>query len=203
MVTRARSAGSNGTTCSSAYRGGDKLYIPTDQIDSIVRQYAGGEAAQRCHKLGGSDFASKAKSRGPAPRFSESRARTRVCSTNKRVTAEGSAVRTGHARGRRELEDTFPFEETPDQHAAILEDVKGDMERAKFPMDRLVVAATWASARPRSRCAQRSRRVQDGKQVAVPVHDPRHCWPTQHRTNTFADRFAGYPVRVEVLSRGS
>ena len=172
-----------------AYRGGDKLYIPSDQIDSI-RQYVGGEAP-KLHKLGGSDFANT-KSRVK----SEVRqvAQELVLLYQQRVTAEG------HQFGQdtpwqAEMEDTFPFVETPDQHAAILE-IKSDMER-KFPMDRLVCGDVgFGKTEIAIRAAFKA--IQDGKQVAVLT--PTTVLATQHG-NTFADRFAGYPIRVEVLSR--
>jgi transcription-repair coupling factor (superfamily II helicase) len=172
-----------------AYKGGDKLYIPSDQIDSI-RQYVGGEAP-KLHKLGGSDFA-KTKSRVK----SEVRqiAQELVLLYQQRVTAVGHQF-PQDTPWQSEMEDSFPFVETPDQAKAIIE-IKADMER-EFPMDRLVCGDVgFGKTEIAIRAAFKA--IQDGKQVAVLA--PTTLLATQHG-NTFADRFAGYPVRVEVLSR--
>jgi transcription-repair coupling factor (superfamily II helicase) len=172
-----------------AYKGGDKLYIPSDQIDSI-RQYVGGEAP-KMNKLGGSDFA-KTKSRVK----SEVRqvAQELVLLYQQRVTAQGHQF-AQDTPWQAEMEEAFPFMETPDQHKAIV-DIKADMER-EFPMDRLVCGDVgFGKTEIAIRAAFKA--IQDGKQVAVLA--PTTLLATQHG-NTFADRFAGYPIRVEVLSR--
>ena len=93
------------------------------------------------------------------------------------------------------MEDAFPYVETPDQRIAIA-DVKADMERA-YPMDRLVCGDVgFGKTEVAIRAAFKA--IQDGKQVAVLA--PTTLLATQHG-NTFADRFAGYPIRVETLSR--
>ena len=172
-----------------AYKGGDKLYVPSDQIDTL-RQYVGGDAPS-LHKLGGSDFA-KAKSRVKT----EVRqiAQELVLLYQQRVTAEGHAF-AQDTPWQHEMEDAFPFVETPDQRKAI-EDIKYDMERT-HPMDRLVCGDVgFGKTEISIRAAFKA--IQDGKQVAVLA--PTTLLATQHG-NTFADRFAGYPIRVEVLSR--
>ncbi|MDH3684048.1 MAG: helicase-related protein, partial [Acidimicrobiia bacterium] len=94
-----------------------------------------------------------------------------------------------------EIEAAFPYELTPDQATAIA-DVKADME-ATVPMDRLVVGDVgFGKTEIAIRAAFKA--VQDGKQVAILV--PTTLLAQQHY-QTFADRFAPYPVRVEVLSR--
>jgi transcription-repair coupling factor (superfamily II helicase) len=172
-----------------AYKGGDKLYVPSDQIDTL-RQYVGGEAPT-LHRLGGSEFAkAKSKVRSAVREI----AQELVVLYQKRVNAEG------HAFGQdtpwqHEMEDAFGFVETPDQRSAI-EAVKSDMERA-FPMDRLICGDVgFGKTEVAIRAAFKA--IQDGKQVAVLA--PTTLLATQHG-NTFADRFAGYPIRVEVLSR--
>ena len=171
------------------YKGGDKLYVPSDQIDTL-RQYVGGEAPV-LHRLGGSDFA-KAKNRVRSA--VREIAQELVVLYQKRVNA------TGYAFGmdtpwQHEMEQAFPFVETPDQRKAI-DDIKLDMERA-FPMDRLVCGDVgFGKTEVAIRAAFKA--IQDGKQVAVLA--PTTLLATQHG-NTFADRFAGYPIRVEVLSR--
>jgi transcription-repair coupling factor (superfamily II helicase) len=171
------------------YKGGDKLYVPSDQIDAL-RQYVGGETPV-LHRLGGSDFA-KAKSKVRSA--VRETAQELVVLYQKRVNAPG------HAFGQdtpwqHEMEQAFPFVETPDQRKAI-DEIKGDMERA-FPMDRLVCGDVgFGKTEVAIRAAFKA--IQDGKQVAVLA--PTTLLATQHG-NTFADRFAGYPIRVEVLSR--
>ncbi len=93
------------------------------------------------------------------------------------------------------MEAAFPFQETPDQLSAI-RDVKEDME-STVPMDRLVCGDVGFG---KTEVAVRAvfKAVQDGKQAAVLV--PTTLLAQQH-FQTFADRYAGYPVRVEVLSR--
>jgi hypothetical protein len=105
-----------------SYKGGDKLYVPSDQIDTL-RQYVGGEAPT-LHRLGGSDFA-KAKTRVR----SEVRqiAQELVLLYQQRVNAEGYAFGID-TPWQSEMEDSFPFVETPDQQRAI-DDIKVDMER--------------------------------------------------------------------------
>src|SRR5204863_6352345 len=95
----------------------------------------------------------------------------------------------------RELEESFPYVETPDQAKAI-DDVKHDMEEPA-PMDRLVCGDVGFG---KTEVAIRGvfKAVQDGKQAAVLV--PTTLLAQQHFT-TFSERYAGYPVRVEVLSR--
>jgi transcription-repair coupling factor (superfamily II helicase) len=106
----------------------------------------------------------------------------------------------GHAFGpdtpwQREFEDAFPYEETPDQQRAI-RDVKSDME-SHLPMDRLVCGDVgFGKTEVALRAAFKA--VMEGKQVAVLV--PTTVLATQHQ-NTFRERFAGFPARVEMLSR--
>jgi len=172
-----------------SYKGGDKLYVPSDQIDSL-RQYVGGEAPA-LHRLGGADFA-KAKSRVRSA--VREIAQELVLLYQQRINARG------HAFGQdtpwqRDMEEAFPYAETPDQRRAI-DEVKADMERP-HPMDRLLCGDVgFGKTEVAIRAAFKA--IQDGKQVAVLA--PTTLLATQHG-GTFADRFAGFPIRVEVLSR--
>ena len=172
-----------------AYKGGDKLYVPSDQIDT-VRHYVGGETPV-LHRLGGSDFArSKSKVRSAVREI----AQELVVLYQKRVSAQGHAFSID-TPWQFEMEDSFPFVETPDQKKAI-DDTKADMERP-FPMDRLVCGDVgFGKTEVAVRAAFKA--IQDGMQVAILV--PTTLLASQHG-NTFSDRFAGYPIRVEVLSR--
>jgi transcription-repair coupling factor (superfamily II helicase) len=172
-----------------AYKGGDRLYVPSDQIDTL-RQYVGGEAPT-LHRLGGSDFA---KSKSRVKSAVREIAQELVVLYQTRVNADGHAF-AQDTPWQRELEEAFPFVETADQRTAI-DDTKTDMERA-YPMDRLVCGDVgFGKTEIAIRAAFKA--IQDGKQVAVLA--PTTLLASQHG-NTFADRFAGYPIRVEVLSR--
>jgi len=171
------------------YRGGDKLYVPSDQVDA-VRHYTGGETPA-LHRLGGSDW-DKTKAR--VRKVVREIAQELVVLYRRRVTLPGHAF-PPDTPWQHEMEDAFPYMETPDQARAIVE-VKEDME-AEHPMDRLVCGdvgfgKTEIAIRAVFKC------VQDGMQAAVLV--PTTLLAQQH-VQTFSDRFAGYPVRVEVLSR--
>ncbi|MER7275397.1 transcription-repair coupling factor [Dactylosporangium sp. NPDC000244] len=168
---------------------GDRLFVPTDQLDQLSR-YVGGEAPT-LHKMGGSEW-QKAKSR----------ARKAVREIAAQLI-QLYAVRQnsqGHAFGpdtpwQRELEDAFPYHETPDQLAAI-EEVKGDMEKS-VPMDRLICGDVgYGKTEIAVRAAFKA--VQDGKQVAVLV--PTTLLAQQH-FNTFSERVSQFPVEVRQLSR--
>ncbi len=171
------------------YKGGDRLYVPSDQIDA-VRHYVGGESPA-LHRLGGADF-EKAKSRVRSA--VREIAQELVVLYQRRRNAPGFAF-GDDTPWQHELEESFPFVETPDQLVAI-RDVKDDME-AGFPMDRLLCGDVgFGKTEVAIRAAFKA--IQAGKQVAVLV--PTTLLAQQHG-NTFADRFRGYPIRVEVLSR--
>jgi transcription-repair coupling factor (superfamily II helicase) len=171
------------------YKGDDKLYVPSDQIDA-VRHYTGGDAPS-LNRLGGDGWQrAKAKVRSVVSEI----AQELVVLYQTRLHAPGHAF-APDSPWQRELEDAFPFQETPDQLTAITE-VKADME-TDHPMDRLVCGDVgFGKTEVAIRAAFKA--VQDGKQVAVLV--PTTLLAQQHH-QTFGDRFAGYPVRVEVLSR--
>jgi transcription-repair coupling factor (superfamily II helicase) len=171
------------------YRGGDKLYVPSDQIDTI-RLYSGGETP-KLNKMGGADFSrTKAKVRSAVAEI----AQELVVLYQTRLATPGLAF-SPDTPFQREMEMSFPFQETPDQLQAI-EAVKSDME-SSVPMDRLVCGDVGFG---KTEVALRAtfKAVQDGFQVAVLV--PTTLLAQQH-FQTFSERFAGFPVRVEVLSR--
>ena len=171
------------------YKSGDRLYVPSDQIDA-VRHYVGGETPT-LHRLGGADFE---RAKGRVRAAVREIAQELVVLYQKRVHAEGHAF-PPDTPWQRELEDAFPYVETPDQLKAIA-DVKADME-TPHPMDRLLCGDVgFGKTEVAIRAAFKA--VQDGKQVAVLV--PTTLLAQQHY-QTFSDRFANYPVRVEMLSR--
>ncbi|MCZ7530031.1 MAG: transcription-repair coupling factor [Acidimicrobiia bacterium] len=171
------------------YRGADRLYVPTDQV-GIVRPYTGGDNPS-LQRLGGSDWE---KSRARARAAVQDIAEELVALYRRRAVAEGHAF-SPDTPWQHEMEESFGFQVTPDQHRAI-EEVKADME-ATTPMDRLVCGDVgYGKTEIAVRAAFKA--VQDGKQVALLA--PTTLLATQHG-QTFRERYANYPVRVEVLSR--
>ena len=172
-----------------AYRGRDRLYVPSDQITSI-RHYTGGEAPT-LSRMGGSDWAA---TKNRVRRAVAEVAQELVVLYQKRMTTAGHAF-DPDTPWQRELEDSFEYQETRDQQQAI-DEVKRDMERP-VPMDRLLVGDVgFGKTEIAVRAAFKA--VQSGCQVAVLV--PTTLLAQQH-TQTFRDRYGPFPVRVETLSR--
>ncbi len=168
---------------------GDRLFVPTDQLDQVTR-YVGGEAPT-LNKLGGSDW-----------QQTKSRARKHVREIAGELIRLYSArmATRGHSFGpdtpwQRELEDAFAYVETPDQLSSI-DEVKADMEK-EVPMDRLICGDVgYGKTEIAVRAAFKA--IQDGKQVAVLV--PTTLLVQQH-FQTFSERYAQFPVVVKALSR--
>jgi transcription-repair coupling factor (superfamily II helicase) len=171
------------------YAEGDRLYVPSDQV-GVVAKYLGGEAP-RLHRLGTNDW--------PRAKARVRRAVRDMAGELVRLYSVRMSV-PGHAFGpdtpwQRELEDAFPFEETRDQLGAI-EEVKRDMEQPR-PMDRLICGDVgYGKTEIAIRAAFKA--VMDGKQVAVLV--PTTLLAEQHYV-TFSERYAPFPVTVQMLSR--
>lgn len=168
---------------------GDRLLVPTDALDQVSK-YVGGDNPS-LNKMGGADW-QKTKSRAR-------KAVREIAGELVRLYAARSAT-TGHAFSpdtpwQSELEESFPYTETPDQLATI-DEVKADMEKPQ-PMDRLICGDVgYGKTEIAVRAAFKA--VQDGKQVAVLV--PTTLLVSQH-AETFSERYAGFPVRVAQLSR--
>jgi transcription-repair coupling factor (superfamily II helicase) len=167
----------------------DRLYVPADSLDQVTR-YVGGESPS-LDRLGGADWA---KRKGRARK-----AVRQIAAELIKLYAARQATK-GHAFGpdtpwQTELEDAFPFHETPDQLSTV-EEVKADMRRV-VPMDRLVCGDVgYGKTEIAVRAAFKA--VQEGKQVAVLV--PTTLLVTQHYA-TFAERMSGFPVTLRPLSR--
>ncbi len=167
----------------------DRLYVPTDQLDEVTR-YSGGEAPT-LHRLGGADWA---KAKGRARKAVRQIASELIRLYSARMASPGFAFGPD-TPWQRELEDAFPYVETPDQLGAI-DEVKVDMERP-VPMDRLICGDVgYGKTEIAVRAAFKA--VQDGKQVAVLV--PTTLLVQQH-LSTFSERYAPFPVTVRPLSR--
>jgi transcription-repair coupling factor (superfamily II helicase) len=184
-------AGMAGDYLHLEYAGGDRLYLPVDRI-SLVQKYVGADgAAPALDKLGGTSWERVKK------KTKESilaMAKDLLAIYARREVIERKAFSAPDAYFR-EFEAAFPFEETPDQQQAI-DDVLADLQRLK-PMDRLICGDVgYGKTEVALRAAFLT--VLDGGQVVVLV--PTTVLAQQHYT-TFRQRFAGYPVRVEMLSR--
>ncbi|MCC9054045.1 transcription-repair coupling factor [Microbacterium sp. F2E] len=168
---------------------GDKLFVPTDQLD-LLSKYVGGDAPT-LSKMGGSDWAA---AKGKARKAVRDIAVELVKLYSARMSAKGYAFGPD-TPWQRELEEAFPFAETPDQLQTI-DEIKADMERP-IPMDRLLSGDVgFGKTEVAVRAAFKA--IQDGKQVAMLV--PTTLLVKQH-LETFTERFAGFPVKVRALSR--
>lgn len=171
------------------FKGTDKLYLPSDQIE-LIRPYIGGEAPA-LSRMGGTEFAKQ-----------KDRVRSAVAEIAQELVVlyQSRLHRAGHSfpadtPWMRELSDSFTFEETPDQLSAI-HDVLSDME-SPHPMDRLICGDVgFGKTEVAMRAAFSA--IGEGMQVAVLV--PTTLLAQQHH-QTFEERFAAHPVRVEALSR--
>ncbi|MET0850120.1 MAG: transcription-repair coupling factor [Candidatus Rokuibacteriota bacterium] len=173
------------------YGEGGRLYLPVDRLDLISKYMGAPEGAARLDRLGGGAWQRVKESvRAALRQMAEELLRLYA----ERSVAERSAFGADSA-WQREFEAAFRFEETPDQLRAI-EEVKADLERPR-PMDRLVAGDVgYGKTEVALRAAFKV--VGEGRQVAVLV--PTTVLAQQH-WNTFTERFAPFPARVELLSR--
>ncbi len=173
------------------YAGEDKLYVPTDQV-GMIQKYLGGEAdAPKLSKMGGAEW-NRVKSR--VKESVREMAKELLALYAAREKLEGYAF-SPDSIWQKDFEDFFPYEETVDQIRAIKE-VKDDMERSR-PMDRLLCGDVgYGKTEVALRAAFKA--VMDSKQVAMLV--PTTILAQQHY-NTFKERFAEFPLRIEMLSR--
>jgi transcription-repair coupling factor (superfamily II helicase) len=171
------------------YRGDDRLYLPSDQIEALT-PYTGGESPS-LSRLGGSDWQrTRAKARAAVHEV----AVELVELYRRRLQVRGHSF-SPDTPWQGELEGSFEFVETADQLRAVQE-VKQDMETAA-PMDRLVCGDVgFGKTEVAVRAAFKA--VQDGKQAAILV--PTTLLAQQH-AQTFADRYSEFGVKVEMLSR--
>lgn len=174
-----------------AYDKGDKLYLPTEQMDKVQKYIGAGEAKPRLSKLGGRDW-DKVKSR--VKKSVADMAEDLVKLYAKRTSKAGYAF-SQDTPWQQEFEEGFQYEETEDQLISARE-IKYDME-SNVIMDRLLCGdvgygKTEVALRAMFKC------VMDGKQAALLVPTTLLCRQHYH---TIVDRMKGYPVRVGVLSR--
>ena len=183
--------GANGEFLRIDYADGDKLFVPVGSLHLVSRYTGMDPEAAPLHKLGSRQW-QRARRRA-AERVADVAAELLEVQA-RRASRPGTAfdVESEYLHG---FEAAFPFEETPDQDAAIRQ-VVADMRRAA-PMDRLVCGDVGFG---KTEVAMRAAfiAVQCARQVAVLV--PTTLLAQQHH-QTFSDRFADWPVRIEQLSR--
>ncbi|CAB4710211.1 unannotated protein [freshwater metagenome] len=168
---------------------GDRIFVPTDTLEQVSK-YVGGETPT-VHRIGSGEWQ---KAKGRARKAVRQIAGELIRLYAARTSSPGFAF-SPDTPWQRELEDSFSYIETPDQLSTI-NDVKADMERP-YPMDRIICGDVgYGKTEIAIRAAFKA--VQDGKQVAVLV--PTTLLVQQH-SKTFAERFAGFPLKVAGLSR--
>jgi transcription-repair coupling factor (superfamily II helicase) len=168
---------------------GDRVFVPTDALEQVSK-YVGGEAPT-VHRIGSGEWQ---KAKGRARKAVRQIAGELIRLYAARTSSPGFAF-SADTPWQRELEDSFSYIETPDQLSTI-NDVKQDMERP-YPMDRIICGDVgYGKTEIAIRAAFKA--VQDGKQVAVLV--PTTLLVQQH-SKTFAERYAGFPLKVAGLSR--
>lgn len=173
------------------YAGGDKLSVPIEQID-MIQKYVGSEDKEpKVYKLGGNEWTRvKNKVRSSVQDIADDLIKLYA----ERQAAPGYAFDKDSPE-QQEFEDLFPYEETPDQFRAI-EEIKKDMEKSR-PMDRLLCGDVgYGKTEVAIRAAFKA--AIEGKQVAVLV--PTTILAQQHY-ETFRERFSGYPINIQSLSR--
>jgi len=173
------------------YDGNAQVFVPVHQADRLTRYVGRDGAPPHLSRLGTQEWAgAKARVREAVQEVAQELLELYA----KRQTVSGYAFAPDSA-WQKELEDSFPYIETPDQKAA-LEAIKRDMEAAR-PMDRLLCGDVgYGKTEVALRAAFKA--VQDGRQVAVLV--PTTVLAQQHY-ETFQQRLAAFPVTVEMLSR--
>ncbi len=168
---------------------GDRLSVPTDQLDQVTK-YVGGETPS-VNKMGGADWQ---KTKGKARKAVKEIAAELIRLYSARMATSGREFGQD-TPWQRELEESFPFVETPDQLTTV-DEIKADMERS-VPMDRLVCGDVgFGKTEVAVRAAFKA--IQEGTQVALLC--PTTLLVKQH-LDTFTERFAQFPVKVAALSR--
>ncbi|MBY0450825.1 MAG: transcription-repair coupling factor [Cyanobacteria bacterium] len=173
------------------YSGSDRLHVPVDQVNLLSRYRGAGDKPPKLSKMGGIEWS---KVKGKVKKSVAFIAQDLMKLYAKRAKIAGIRF-DPDTPWQVEMEEAFPYTETPDQWQAIL-DMKGDMESEK-PMDRLICGDVGFG---KTEVALRGifKAVLSGKQVAVLV--PTTILAQQH-FNTLCERFQPYPVKVGLLSR--
>jgi transcription-repair coupling factor (superfamily II helicase) len=173
------------------YADGDRLFVPVQHLDRIDRYAGGSDAHPALSRLGTGEWE---RTKRRVRERTEEVARELLALYSRREAAPGHAFSID-GDWQRELEGSFPFEETPDQ-MLVLDDIKRDMEASR-PMDRVVCGDVgFGKTELALRAAFKA--VAEGRQVAVLVPTTVLC---QQHFLTFTERLRPFPVRVDQLSR--
>ena len=173
------------------FRDGVLLYVPASRIDLVQRYIGGQQSAPELSKLGGTSWGRK-KDKVAEAVMDMAAEMIRVQAV--RATLPGFSF-PADSDWQREFDDSFPYQETPDQATSIAE-IKGDLEKPK-PMDRLLCGDVgYGKTEVAVRAAFKA--IDNGKQVAVLA--PTTVLAEQH-FRTFTQRLAEYPFTVECLNR--
>ncbi len=173
------------------YNGGGQLYVPVHQADRLTRYIGAEGAVPALDRLGGQEWQEK---KGRVKEAVLEVAQDMLDLYARRNVVTGYAFKPD-TNWQKELEDSFPYVETEDQTRALI-DIKRDMEALR-PMDRLLCGDVgYGKTEVALRAAFKA--VMDGKQVAILV--PTTVLAQQHY-ETFMQRLAAFPVKVEMLSR--
>jgi transcription-repair coupling factor (superfamily II helicase) len=171
------------------YAGEDKLFVPVERLD-LVQKYTGASRPP-VDRLGGTTW-ERAKTRVKKAMRDMAEELLKLYAARKTVAGHAFSPDT---HWQQEFEDAFPYDLTPDQLTAII-DIKADMELAA-PMDRLLCGDVgYGKTEVAMRAAFKT--VMDGKQVAVLA--PTTVLAFQH-LKTLRERFAAFPVRIDMVSR--
>ncbi len=173
------------------YQGGDKLFVPMENLNLVEKYMGAGQGSPRIDRLGGAAWA-KTKKKTRAAVLAMAQGLMKLAA--RRQVAEGFTF-SPDDHWTREFAASFPFEETPGQVQAIQE-VIADMEKSR-PMDRLICGDVgYGKTEVAIRAAFKA--VMDKKQVSVLA--PTTVLAEQHRV-TFQERLADYPMSIECLTR--
>jgi transcription-repair coupling factor (superfamily II helicase) len=173
------------------YSGSDRLHVPVEQVNLLSRYRGAGDVQPKLSKMGGMEWSSVKRK---VKKSIQTIAKDLVALYAQRAKVHGTVFEPD-TPWQVEMEEAFPYQETPDQWQAIL-DTKNDMESPKV-MDRLICGDVGYG---KTEVAIRAvfKAVLSGKQVAVLV--PTTILAQQH-FNTLTDRFKPYPIRLGLLSR--
>lgn len=173
------------------YQAGDKLYVAADQIDRVQRYVGADNSPPQINRIGGADWQR-------TTRKAREQAREMAGELIRLYAARQAAKRPSFGPDspwQIEMEEAFPYEETPGQLRAV-QDVKADLENDQ-PMDRLICGDVgFGKTEVAIRAAFKV--VTEGKQVAILC--PTTVLAAQHHS-TFSERLAAYPITIDLLSR--
>ena len=173
------------------YADSDRLFVPVEHLDRVDRYVGGADSHPTLSRLGTGEWE---RTKRRVKERTEEVARELLALYSRREAAQGHAY-APDAAWQQELEESFPYEETPDQ-LLVMEEIKRDMEASR-PMDR-VVAGDVGFGKTELAVRAAFKAATEGRQVAMLVPTTVLC---QQHFLTFSERLAAFPVTVQQLSR--